>query len=482
LREAIGWSYELLEPEQRRLLRAVAVFRGGWTAAAAAAVVATDAGAVTAGLEQLLSKSLLEVRGEGEARRYGVLESIRQYGRERLEEEGETADAERRHRAWFLGLAEEAAGALAGTGMGVWLERLDEELDNFRAAIETALVAEPEAAARFGVALQRYWDIRGLFREGADWLERTLATWPGEGELRARALAALGRLLLYHGRIRDAGGVLELALAASREVGDPKLVLATMTDLGQAAMQSWDVERTRALSADGLALARRQDDANLTAEMLLVASLAPFHAGECDTGMGLVREALALARQAGNKRLEARLLVELGLNELGPIQASEATRAAAQRHLEAGRELADQIGDHFDRHFSRWALALQAITEGRLDDARGLLIEALDLVRMSRDMFGLPFALEALGYVDALTGVPNRAARLLGAAEVVREITGSPAPTASQSMSEAALGAMRAASDEGSIRAAWAAGRAMTSSEALAYSLGEWDPEAPPER
>ena len=198
LRATLDWSHRLLSETERTLLRRLSVFAGGWTLAAAEAVCSGE------GIEQddvldllgaLVDKSLVVARtGTDGAMRYWMLETIRQYAREKLEESGEAGETRGRHAAFFLALAEEAEPELSGTQQGLWVERLEGEHDNLRAALSWVLEREEgELGLRFGGALWRFWTARGYISEGLGWLESVLASsGPRVAPPRVKALEGMG--------------------------------------------------------------------------------------------------------------------------------------------------------------------------------------------------------------------------------------------------------------------------------------------------
>ncbi len=197
LQATLDWSYGLLDPTEQALLRRLAVFVGGWELAAAEAVCAGEEVTVEAVLElldELLERSLVYVRGEGGAPRYGLLETVRQYGAQQLQSAGETAAIQDRRLRWCVSLAEQAAPALQGSEQTAWLARLEREHDNLRAALQWTLDrGEGAPGLRVTAGLWMFWLRRGHQREGRRWLAALLAL-PSDGddaaamEVRARAL------------------------------------------------------------------------------------------------------------------------------------------------------------------------------------------------------------------------------------------------------------------------------------------------------
>jgi predicted ATPase len=206
LRDTIAWSYDLLNDEEQRLFGRLGVFVGGFTLEAAEAVcdAEDDLGIdVLDGLESLLSKSLIKPQNDAAGElRFAMLETIREYAFERLDESGETSILRRRHRDWFLALAEEAWPKMVGPEQGAWFARLEADHDNMRAALAWALMTplDVESGLRLALALYRFWQRGGHVREGRAWVERALALATGTySEMRPSLLNAAG---VWPARIR----------------------------------------------------------------------------------------------------------------------------------------------------------------------------------------------------------------------------------------------------------------------------------------
>ena len=215
LRQTIAWSYDLLEPQQQALLRRLALFRGAFGLAGAEAIAggAAEGRTVVAGLEALLDESLLlrapDVAGEN---RFRLLETVREFARERLAAAGETAAVRRLHATYLLSLAEAAAPALEGPQQAAWLDRLAGAHEDLRAALGwLATHGEGEQALRLGVALWPYWRLRGHRGEATAWARRLLARHGGAAPvaLRAAALACAGDLAWLQSDFGAARSLLE---------------------------------------------------------------------------------------------------------------------------------------------------------------------------------------------------------------------------------------------------------------------------------
>ena len=224
MRDAIAWSYDLLSPEEQRLFRRLAVFRGGFTLDAAEAVGAGIGGdrEVFDLVASLADKSLLRREEREDVPRYRMLETVREYGLEQLAASSELEAARREHAVHFLALAERAAPAWCGTGAGAWLDRLEAERDNLREALAWAHEEHAtELECRLASALHWFWRSRGPVGEGRRWTEALLA---GAVEvapaLRAALLMGAGDLAMTQGEFARAAELLEASIALARELGD----------------------------------------------------------------------------------------------------------------------------------------------------------------------------------------------------------------------------------------------------------------------
>ena len=300
LRAAIDWSHDLLDPPARELFAALAVFSGGCTLAAAEAVCGGDLDAVSALVDQSL---LRRDDAAGEEPRFRMLETIREYARERLDGLPGAAGLRRRHAEHFLALAEQAEPHLTGPEAPGWLERLEVEHDNLRAALAwTAEAPERhELELRLATALQYFWRLRGHLSEGRRWLEAALARG-GEAPVgvRGRALHAAAVFVDRQGDRAQARRLYEEALALFRSAGDDRLVARTLAELGGISILEEDYERAVALYDETIPLFRESGDLRaLTVTLSNLASVAGLQ-GDYERARELGLEALALARERGD--------------------------------------------------------------------------------------------------------------------------------------------------------------------------------------
>jgi len=522
MRDAISWSYELLSGPEQALFRLLAVFEGGCTLEAAEAVCgaavpegdgAGDALDVLQGLTALADKSMLRAGDDaaGEAR-VGMLETVREYGLERLASAGEAEAARRAHAAYYLSLAEEAEPELRGAAQVEWLERLDADRDNLRAALEwLQRQGEPTEGLRLAGALWRFWLVRGYPGEGRGWLERLLQRAETGGVaapamVRAKALNAAGVLAWSQGDHARAATLCEAALALYRAGDDTAGMALSLTHLGFVAADQGEYRRATELLTESLRLYRRLGDPWGIAQTLSNLGVVAAQQGDFAEATRLLEESLPLRRGLGNKRGIAVALSNLGnvavdqgdyrratalfeesvvlarelgnkkgialsLNSLGDVAAAqgEAERAAAlyEESLALFRALDDKWGT---------ALTLDdlgALAIERQDHARAAALyeESLLLRRDGGDRQGVSASLQGLARVAAEVGQHVRAARLLGAAAALREAIGTPRPPAERGDYERTEALVRVALAAAAFDEAWGEGRALPPQDAVARGL-----------
>ena len=440
LRTAMDWSHDLLSEDERIAFRRLSVFAGGFTLEAAETICAGEGieeGEVLDLLASLVDKSLVLVmeQPDGEAR-YRLLETVRQYGREKLEESGEAHEVRGRHAAWFLALAEEAGPLMMGRNQVGWLERMWREQHNFRAAMRYFLSREDaDRAIRLTWAFWRYWWVTGLQSEARRWMEEVLGSedLPGDDsypERRAQANLIIGTYAWSEGDLASALPALE----------------------------------------EGLRLSRKTRDALAQAIGLMLLGLVDVAEGNARRSRERFEESLRLFRVSGDsaKWGEAHTLAYLGL---APLLDGEPE--PARRCFEEGLAAARAAGDRVAAHQALYKLGLLALTEGDLDRAEAYLREGLSLADEVRDIINAPYFVKGLGQVAGLRGRAAFAVRLLGAAETALRATGS-APyryIPDQALQDRVLAAARDALGEAAFDGEWRRGRAMTLEQAIDYAL-----------
>jgi predicted ATPase/class 3 adenylate cyclase/Tfp pilus assembly protein PilF len=548
LRGAIAWSYDLLSEPHRQLFRRLSVFITGFTLTAAEAVCACGAApgsgqargpAPTApsvepsrpeavgagpracpepgddvldvldGVGALVDNSILRPLGETAAGdlRFGMLETIREFGAEELRAAGEEADLRARHRDWYLAFAEEADAALESAAHGEWLERLEEEHDNLRAALDgTVERREAEAGLRLGGALWRFWAARGYLTEGRGRLADLLSL-PGDppAGLRARALNGAGMLAHWQGDYTAARALCEESLVIRRALGDERgiadslhnlgrvdhelgnydaarglyresleirrrladgnRIASSLHSLGELAFDEGKLETARALYEESLEIRRGLDDPPAVADSLNCLGIVAYMQGDLTLARALYQESLEIRRRLGIKRGIAASLANMGIiaHELGDYEG-------ARLLYEESRLIQKELGDRPSLAVSLLHLGVVALQQGQNAQAGRFFRESIALFRELKNSVGIAECLSELAGSAGARGQAEQAARLWGATEALRESAGS-GPGATDPGEESRKAAVREALGPEAFAAAWAAGRALSPEEAVASAL-----------
>ena len=466
LRGAIAWSYDLLDDKERAAFRRLAVFSGGWDRGGAAVVF--DQARSLPSLQSLLDKSLLRVCEEGGEPRFEMLETLREFALERLDEHGEGDDARARHSAYFLSLAETCSSRLEGPDQQRWSERLAREFDNFRAALSRALARrDADAALRFAANLGPLWNQRGRYSEGRAQLDAALALGDGApSEARARAVFALGQMHNGLGDLPQARERLEQALELFRSLGDRRGAVDALTLLSWVLMYQGDVERAEKATEELLDESRRLGEPRRRALALERAAYVAQERGRAERGLPLLEEALALMRQAQDKAGVALILNVLGEH----VRARRDFARAAELYGES-LALSRSLESPFWISAAAMNLGVCSIRLGRPAAALPLMTESLTLTHAIGNKRNVPPALIGLAALAALDGEPETAAVLLGAAEKFLREQNTVLVYADRGEQEETARAVRAALDGAAYEAALAAGRALTLDAAVAKAL-----------
>ena len=434
LRSLIDWSYDLLNDRERQLLRGLAVFAGGWRLEAAEEVCADDSVRdpdVLDPLTSLCDKSLVMVEQDDGRTRYRLLETVRQYVRERLLESGSGAALRQRHRDYYLALAEEADPKLVGKEQAAWLRRLEEEHDNLRSALEWSHAQhESVEGLRLCGALQKFWRRTGYLSEGRECCARALGHAGGERTpVRAKALSAAGHIAYWLGDDPAARALHEEGLAIWRQLGDKWGMATSLNNLGMVARSQGDNPSARALYEESLAIKRELGD---------------------QWGMGA------------------------SLNNLGNLAADQGDFPGSRPLHEESLAIWRKLGDRGGIATALENLGHVAYEQGDLASARALLVESLTMRRQLGDKLGIVVSLEMLAAVAGSLGAPLRAAHIFGVAERLRVEIGTPLRSKDQSRHDQHVVAARAAlSDDATFDHAWQEGVALTVEQAIELALDE---------
>jgi predicted ATPase/DNA-binding CsgD family transcriptional regulator len=484
LKGALDWSHELLSEPEKVLFRRLAVFAGGWTLKTAETVASGDGvaeGEVLDLLSGLVDKSLvLAEEHESVGVRYRMLEPVKQYAREKLEEAGESGTVRRRHADFFLTLAERARPELRGPEDRKWLEQLEREHDNMRAALSFALESEDvELALRMAGALGTFWHMHSHSDEGRKWLEAALTRDKrAPVVVRIRALEALYWLAHDRWDHDRAEAIAREAMELSAEAEIEASLAASLRIM--SAGPAWvrgDYERGRELLEESLRISRGAGDRIMIAEALLQLAVTAWGMGDTERGKEIYEEGVILCREAGYTFRLPDFLFSLGYQlllegdyERGAALNEEAVAICREHGYKRSLNFAlDNLG---------WATLLQG------DHARATSFyeESLAISKELGDKACASESLDGLACIAGATGEPARAARLFGAAEAMRD-TLSAAVVFQHTPEEAAWrepSRARARSRLG--ETAWedtlSEGRAMGLKEAIEYAISPEKPSA----
>jgi predicted ATPase len=478
MREAVGWSYDLLDEAEKALFRRLSVFVGGCSLEAVEFVCARIGVDEIDLLDQLASlsdKSLLvhEETSGGEPR-FRMLQVIREYARERLVESGEATELLRRHAGYFCLLAEEAEPYLTSASRSAWLERLEMELDNIRAALAWSRSPEgdPGFGARLAGALVWFWFMRGHLSEGRAWLEGAVASLPEPARTlpRAKTLYGAGSLAWTQGDYPTARCLLYESVAICRELGDTHWTAHALSSLGLVALSQADLDTARAVCEESTALFREAGDDWGEAFALRSLGDVVLLAGDAGAARDLYQRSLALWRIVGDPWGTA-----MPLNDLGRLGSMSGDYASARASYEEGVQLLRRVDD-------KWGLALVlsnlAYAILHLEDsqrARPVFEECLALWRELGNKTGVLHCLAGFGGLAAVQGHPARAARLLGSVDAGLKALSYQLEGANRAEFERSLAITRAQMGDAAWAAAWDEGAKMTIDQAIACALAESD-------
>lgn len=409
LRGAIDWSYQLLTADEQRLLARLSVFTGGWTLEALEAVATADGDLdVVEGIASLLDKSLVqrEETADGEPR-FFMLETIREFGLERLTASGEETRARNAHAAWYAGFA----------------ERVEAEMGNLRAALAWAIEhRDPDMSLRLATALSRVWLGHGPYHEGRVWLKRVLALGGGPPQARVAAQVALSRLFWLQGHLTRAAMVAEEALAMARANSDRAGTASALLALGEVLDRQGSLDRASRCHEEALAMFRDLGDRQGIAEALGRLGIVAWLRGDVEQFAAMAEEALTLWREIGD-------------------------RAGIMSALDS--------------------LSLVARLSGDLARQAALAREALILSQELDDPLSIASALWTAAAIADERGHPILAARLFGAEEALRKGVGFILDPAFAKDYDDQVTSIRARLGPAALTRAWDSGRALAPAQAL---------------
>ena len=485
LRATLDWSYDLLDTDERATFRRLATFFGGFTLHAAERIAAGGDIRPEAMLElltRLADKSLLRVehatRGET---RYFLLATIRDYARERLAEAAESDQARQAHLRYFTELVEDTTRRIeqveAAVGrLEVELDRLDAELPNLRRAFEFAQESgDPVAPLRIAGPLDRYAYLRGRYHEVRQWMDAAVTSCPdAPAALRAKALLGGGRLALLQCDYAPAVRRLEAALRLYRELGDPRGIASSLQVLGSVAREQGRYARAVELHAESLAIAAAAEDRWGVASAHGYLAFASWL--QRDFGRAAEEASIALVKFRDLGDIEG---AAWSLISLGTVARYQGDVERASVLLTESLALSEGIGFREGIAWCDEQLGLLAAVDGD-PAAISLLRRSLELHSELRDQWRMSSVLEDLAAIALAQGNAPQAARLLGAAEAIREAIGTVIAPCERLQHNQTTKAVRTALGDDAFDAALRQGQLASMDELTADLPSAAPPEPPP--
>nr|MBA2364142.1 tetratricopeptide repeat protein [Chloroflexia bacterium] len=484
MRDAITWSYNLMDEREQTLFRRLSVFAGGWTLDAAEAVGAAGAGQAADVLEvvgRLIDQSLVvfEPALEGSPR-YRMLEPVRQYAAELLEESAEAAEACQRHASYYLGMAERAEPKLGVVEPVALLNSLQTEHGNLRTALQWFENEEDVLSLlQMAACLGWFWLWRGHWSEGRTRLSGSLQGYEDSVQgatapcitPRAKALYHVAGLVHIQGDYADARRLFEESARIWRVVGDNPALAETLHMLGAVLWSYGDGEGMRSLNEEAAALFREAADAGGLARALRGIGEAAILAEEHGPARALLEESLALSRAAGDE-----WSVAIALHDLSRVALLQSDPARAWTNSAWSLSRFEMLRDKKCIIISLHHLGLAASMMGEHDHASALHGRTLGLCAEVGDRRFLARSVIGMANIARAQGRQARAARLLGAVDALTEGISPPARLPERTENEMAEAAVRTELGEARFAAAWAEGRGMSWDEVMGYALSEDGP------
>jgi non-specific serine/threonine protein kinase len=466
LRAMIDWSYGLLDEAERTLFHRLATFVGGWTLEAAEKVCSDgrlDASDVLDLLTQLEEKSIVSVdRRRGLDLRYRFLETIRQYAQEKLFETGETDKLKDHHLEYFLELAENANLNLEGPDQAIWLDRLEADHDNLRAALEWSLSRDDGTglSLRLAVPLGEFWKVRGFIKEGRDRLKIVLNS-PGANVItneRGYLLEEAATLAYLQSDYSACRSLWQESLSIFQRIGPEgrRGEAIVLTGLANTAMEVGDYEIAPRLFKQALAILREVGDQEGAANAIRNLGWVAIRTGDYAKAQERLEEALNIYRQIDNKERIASCL-----SGLGEVAVRVGDYERAKLILEESLQLRRELKHKWGISASLGTLGWVALRQGDFKQVKSYLGESLTVRQDLGDKGGIAWCLEKLAEATILEGSPEKGASLYGAAAALRRSIDSVIDPADQREYERLISSIHEQIGEEEFQTAWDIGSSM---------------------
>ena len=508
LRALIDWSYDILSENERLLFRRLSIFAGGWTLESAEEVCAGDGidkYDVLDLLSQLFNKSLLLVVNHTKSGvpRYRMLETIRQYAREKLFESGVSEGIRDKHLFYFVKLVEKAEPELYQGNQVFWFNTLNDELDNLRTALEWALATDAEAGLRIASTPYRFWDGYGYLKEMGRWLEKFLNHYKKTDDLYVQALIVSSFGFFRQGNFPEAIRVVEQSVQMARTLSDQQLeafglsVLGAFTQLqgnveegtpflerglalyraagnkiGQANALEWltydhtSMERAIAFARESLGLHRELNNLTGIAASLVVLARLTLWNGDFSSSVSWLEEALSINQQLDDREGELGALTTSGM-----LAYWQGDYPRAITYFEEALAISEKIGDQFSNSWIHVRMAYVFLRQGDFQHANELFVASIKRTHKVNFTIALVYAIEGIASLIINQGQPECAARLYAWADATREKIGDYRPPVEQNSVKGDLSVIRSILDDAEFIRFLEAGRMMTEEQAIQMAL-----------
>lgn len=503
LRALVDWSYDLLTNIEKTVFARLSVFAGGWTLEAAESVCAGEATApgwvpveeweVLDVLTSLLDKSLVFAEPQGgveggvDGTRYQMLETLKQYGAEKLDAGGETVKISIKHRNYFVAWLEEVEPQRVGPGQAAWLTRIEIEHDNLRAVLDECAMPSAERSAnaeaaetaglRIVASIWQFWDTRGYPNEGIEQAIRALdrgqarKATPHMQQLRAKAMVAVGALATAQGDYKTALTFHGKSLALYRDLDHKPGIATALRNMGILAYEQGNYETAQSFLEESLALRRELGDKPGLSNSLNNLGILANDRGNYGVAQALMEESLALRRELGDK-----LGIAISLNNLGSLAFNQGDYKRALLLYEDSFAFYRDVGDKRGTAISLNKLGSLAQKEGDYATARARYEESLMIFRALESRWGIAYCLDGFALVCAGENDTRKAVVVFGAATALRERLGAPLPPTEQAEQNREMEKARLTLDAIIFSTAYEQGRAMSCEQAADYALSDAPP------
>jgi len=476
LRALIDWSYDILSQLERMLLRRLSVFASGWIFEAAESIC-SDMDVLEL-LPQLVNKSLVTMDEEGDEPRYRLLETIRQYARDKLLESGEAAEMRNRHLDYHVQLTENAETQLYGERALHWVNRLEAEYDNLRAAIEWDMDNNVMAVLRMAGALPIFWFRRGYESEGIKWiheaLERVKQLPEVEGEAERERLAIIAKswqsvsfMAFSQGNMPMASAAAATCAGYARQLGDKRLLATVLSFEAASMMMSGRFQNVDAIMDEVLGIVNESDDQYAIGMAYGMFGTRKMMAGKYDDeSRAMVAKGLAALKNNQNRFGHTMVLFGMAMGARFNRRFDEA-RAQFAPLIPIFRDM----GDHHRTNMIRSEMAHMERLEGHHDKAEAMYRESIVEWKRLGHRAAVANQLECFAFIANAHEQAERAAKLFGAAEALRELINIHMTDMERVEYEREVNDLKANMDEKVFASLWAEGKSMTMEQAIALAL-----------